>query len=99
MNRLLGLRMSLRTTVWFVDAVAAALGWCWLVLIVLTGFSFPLVSYLAGDFFTHYANAPSEAREQFHWVAGPIFAAVVLISAWLRWHARPSRLEKGEPVV
>ena len=52
-------RDMLRHLVWWLDCAAAAVGWSFLLLLALSGFSLLISGALIGGFFTHYVAHPS----------------------------------------
>lgn len=89
-------RAWLRHGVWWMDCVAATLGWLAITGLAVGGFSLMIVGYLLSDFFTHYVNAASEARASFHLIAAPILAAAFALTAALRWHSRALLIEPAK---
>ena len=82
--KLARIRFWIRHAVWWVDCVAAAVGWSFVLLLALS------------DFFTHYVSATEEARASFHWFAIPFVLSVFAITCWMRWSTRALLVQKGE---
>lgn len=89
-------RSWIRHGVWWVDCAAAAVGWTFVLLLALSGFSMLIAGYLIGDFFTHYVSATEEARASFHWFAVPFVLSVFAVTCWMRWSTRALLAQKGE---
>jgi len=81
-------RLWIRHMVWWTDCAAAAVGWSFLFLLALSGFSLLIAGFLIGDFFSHYVAATDEARGQFHLFAVPFVAGVFSLTVWMRWSTR-----------
>tara|TARA_R110000744_G_scaffold91550_3_gene177577 strand:- start:7429 stop:7749 length:321 start_codon:yes stop_codon:yes gene_type:complete len=81
-------RDMLRHLVWWLDCAAAAVGWSFLLLLALSGFSLLISGALIGGFFTHYVDAAAPARASFHLFAVPLALGVFALTVWMRWTSR-----------
>lgn len=89
-DAIIGARLALRRLLWSLNAVALGTGWIFLTVFVLSGLSIEIAGWLLGDFFTHLANATTEARGAFLGAIAVPLLGIFGVAAWSRRGAWPT---------